>query len=40
MCPIPEREAVMVRESVGHFEGGDTLVVDTIGLNDRPSSDG
>jgi len=22
-------------ESVGHYEGGDTLVVDTIGLNDR-----
>jgi len=22
-------------ESVGHFEGGDTLVIDTIGLNDR-----
>jgi hypothetical protein len=22
-------------ESVGHYEGGDTLVIDTIGLNDR-----
>src|SRR5258707_1927383 len=22
-------------ESVGHYEGGDTLVVDTIGLNDK-----
>jgi hypothetical protein len=22
-------------ESVGHYEGGDTLVVDTIGMNDR-----
>ncbi len=22
-------------ESVGHYENGDTLVVDTIGLNDR-----
>jgi hypothetical protein len=22
-------------ESIGHYEGGDTLVVDTIGLNDR-----
>src|SRR5437868_1535234 len=26
-------------ESVGHYEGGDTLVVDTIGLNDRPFVD-
>src|SRR5258706_11548951 len=22
-------------ESVGHYEGGDTLVIDTIGLNDK-----
>jgi hypothetical protein len=22
-------------ESVGHYEGGDTLVIDTVGLNDR-----
>jgi hypothetical protein len=27
-------------ESVGHYEGGDTLVVDTIGLNDRTFVDG
>jgi hypothetical protein len=26
-------------ESVGHYEGGDTLVVDTIGLNDRTQID-
>ena len=26
-------------ESVGHYENGDTLVVDTIGLNDRTSVD-
>jgi len=24
-------------ESVGHYEGGDTLVVDTIGLNSQTS---
>ena len=27
-------------ESVGHYEGGDTLVVDTIGLSDRTFVDG
>jgi hypothetical protein len=27
-------------ESVGHYEGGDTLVVDTIGLNDKTFVDG
>ena len=27
-------------DSVGHYEGGDTLVVDTIGLNDRTFVDG
>jgi hypothetical protein len=27
-------------ESVGHYEGGDTLVVDTVGLNDRTFVDG
>lgn len=27
-------------ESVGHYEGRDTLVVDTIGLNDRTFVDG
>ena len=27
-------------ESVGHYEGGDTLVVDTIGLNERTFVDG
>src|SRR5258705_12257756 len=27
-------------ESVGHYEGGDTLVIDTIGLNDRTFVDG
>jgi len=27
-------------ESVGHYEGGDTLAVDTIGLNDRTFVDG
>jgi hypothetical protein len=27
-------------ESIGHYEGGDTLVVDTIGLNDRTFVDG
>jgi hypothetical protein len=26
-------------ESVGHYEGGDTLVVDTIGLNDKTQTD-
>ncbi len=26
-------------ESVGHYEGGDTLVVDTIGLNDKTQAD-
>ena len=25
-------------ESVGHYEGGDTLVIDTIGLSDHPLS--
>jgi hypothetical protein len=25
-------------ESVGHYEGGDTLVIDTIGLSDHPMS--
>ena len=27
-------------DSVGHYEGGDTLVVDTIGLNDKTFVDG
>jgi hypothetical protein len=27
-------------ESIGHYENGDTLVVDTIGLNDRTFVDG
>jgi hypothetical protein len=27
-------------ESVGHYEGGDTLVVDTIGQNDKTFLDG
>jgi hypothetical protein len=27
-------------ESVGHYEGGDTLVVDTIGMNDKTFVDG
>jgi len=26
-------------ESVGHYEGGDTLVVDTIGMNDKTQTD-
>ena len=27
-------------ESVGYYEGGDTLVVDTVGLNDKTFVDG
>jgi hypothetical protein len=26
-------------ESIGHYEGGDTLVVDTVGLNDKTETD-
>jgi hypothetical protein len=29
------RKPSCMRESVGHYEGGDTLVVDTIGFNDQ-----
>lgn len=35
---VPHSRGVMPSwygESVGHYEGGDTLVIDTIGLNDR-----
>jgi len=33
-CPFGSSEAVWYGESVGHYEG-DTLVVDTIGMNDK-----
>ena len=31
----PDPELSWYGESVGHYEGGDTLVIDTIGMNDK-----
>jgi len=36
-CPIRSLKSSYTEKSVGHYEG-DTLVVDTIGMNARPSS--
>ena len=39
MCRIRNVKPSWYGESVGHYEGGDTLVIDTIGQTDRTFAD-
>jgi hypothetical protein len=38
-CRLNRRLSTFIGESVGHYEGGDTLVIDTIGQTDRTFAD-